>query len=254
MKNLLVCLQQFGLSDLESRSYEMALGLGVFSASILASRLDVPRSTARYTCESLVQKGFMIKTKKANTKLFMAENPTKLFALLHAEEERLEKKKDKLLCTIKELQHIYKPYAKTPKVTFYEGIDEVTRMLDDLLSPVATNPLAETLYAFGAGDYISLREPEIVKKFRSKSLKKYKRSMIIRAPKYKHLYYGEQTPKQYFRYIDEWKVDIQITRDAIAIISLEETSPIGLIIQHQDIADAFQQIFMEVWRGGGEEA
>lgn len=120
MKNILTFLKEFGLSELEARVYEIALGLGTFPASIIGNRLNIPRSTARYTCESLVHKGLMIETKKANTKLFVAENPTKLFALHNTEEERLIQRKEQLMTFVKELQQVYNPNAKLPRVTFYE--------------------------------------------------------------------------------------------------------------------------------------
>lgn len=120
MKNISAFLKEFGLSELEAEAYRISLGLGTFPASILGNRISIPRSTARYTCESLVHKGLMIETKKANTKLFMAENPTKLFALYNAEEERFIRRKEQLMTIVKELQQVYDPNAKLPKVTFYE--------------------------------------------------------------------------------------------------------------------------------------
>ena len=168
----------------------------------------------------------MIEAKKANTKLFVAENPTKLFSMFHAEETRLMRKKEQLGAAIKELQQVYNPDAKLPKVTFYEGIDGVERMLDDLLKSPKPNTPQNTLCAFGAGDYIIEKEPEIVKEFRSKSMKKYKSAMIIRSPKYKHLYLNGKGKDRFFRYIEELKVDIQIADDTIAILSLEQASPI----------------------------
>lgn len=84
-------------------------------------------------------------------------------------------------------------------------------------------------------------------------MKKYKTTMIIRSPKYQHLYTDSQKQNRYFRHIDELKVDIQIAEDTIAILSLEHASPIGLIIKHQDIANAFRQIFMELWMRGDKD-
>ena len=249
MKNISAVLGDFGLSKVEAQVYEIALGLGTFPASILGNRLGIPRSTARYTCESLVQKGLMVATKKANTKLFVAENPTKLFVMFHAEEDQLMRKKEQLSHAVKELQRTYNPDAKIPKVMFYEWIDGVGRMLDDLLKSTQSKSHSPpmTLCAFGAGDYISWQEPNIVNKIRSKSLKKYKSAMIIRAPKYKYLYENWIKKDKYFQYIDELKVDIQIAEDTISILSIEHSSPIWLIIKHQDIANAFRQIFMELW-------
>ena len=126
-------------------------------------------------------------------------------------------------------------------------------MLDDLLKSPVPNAPPSTLCAFGAGDYIFRKEPEIVKKFRAKSMQKYKTTMILRAPKYKDLYTNGKKQNQYFQYIDELKVDIQIAEDTIAILCLEHTSPIGLVIKHQDIANAFRQIFMELWMRGEKE-
>lgn len=120
MKNVSSFLSEFGLSDLEVQVYKISLGLGTFPVSILGNCLGIPRSTARYTCETLVRKGLMIESKRANTKLFIAENPNALFTMLNAEEERLLRKKEQLSATIKELQQIYNPNAKMPKVTFYE--------------------------------------------------------------------------------------------------------------------------------------
>lgn len=154
MKSASAFLAELGLSTLEAEIYETALGLGTFPASVIANRLNIPRSTVRYTCESLVRKGLMIETKKANTKLFVAENPTKLFSMLNAEEERIVRKKEQLASTIKELREMYNPDAKIPKFAFYEGVDGMDRMLDDLLkTPIQGEP-PKTLYAFGATDYL----------------------------------------------------------------------------------------------------
>ena len=56
MENISKVLAEFGLSKLEAQTYEVAIALGTFPASTLGNRLGIPRSTARYTCESLVHK------------------------------------------------------------------------------------------------------------------------------------------------------------------------------------------------------
>jgi len=57
---------------------------------------------------------------KANTKYFQAENPTKLFAIMYQEEEKLKQKKQKLNNIVSDLQKLYNPNAKIPKITIYE--------------------------------------------------------------------------------------------------------------------------------------
>ncbi len=65
----------------------------------------------------------MVETKKGNTKLFIAENPTKLFSIIYEQEADLIRKKERLSQVVSELEQRYNPQAKLPKITFYEGID-----------------------------------------------------------------------------------------------------------------------------------
>ncbi len=221
----------------------MALSLGTFAASTLGMRLSLPRSTARYTCESLVRKGLMIETRKANTKLFAAENPTKLFSILHEQEAELIRKKEQLSVTVKELEQKYNPNAKLPKITFYEGIDGIGRMLDELL----THPT--TLYSFGAGDYFLEKEPELILNFRKKAKHAYKKVFVMRSPKYRHLHEKDPLNYQtkYFQSLNELEVDFQITDDMLSITSIKQSIPVGILIKHKEIVNAFTQIFQELW-------
>lgn len=231
-----------GLTPQESTAYKTALWLGTFAASSLGNILKIPRSTARYTCEALVRKWLMIETKKANTKLFIAENPTKLYSLLYNEEEELKKKKEHLALTIKELQQQYDPDAKIPKITFYEGIDGIERMFDEMLMKDGT------LLSFGAGDYYMEKYPDLVKNFRKKSQKQNQKVLIFRGNKYKDLHKNDnRSTHRYFSTIDEFKIDIQIKEDKLSIVSLENSFPIGILIKHQSIVNGFAQIFHELW-------
>lgn len=210
----------------------------------MGTRLGIPRSTARYTCELLIRKGLMIETKKGNTKLFIAENPTKLFSILHEQEAEIVRKKEQLTRVVKKLEQKYNPDAKIPKVTFYEGVDGIERMFDELL----LNPT--TLYSFGAGDYFLQKEPKMIQNFRKKSKNVYKDTYVMRAQKYKSLRTKkiEHRYNQYFQFIEELKVDIQIVNDVLTIASLENSSPIGVVIKHQEIVHAFKAIFIELWK------
>lgn len=236
-------LIHLGLSSQESTVYQVALGLGTFAASTLGNILKIPRSTARYTCEALVRKWLMIETKKANTKLFVAENPTKLYSLLYDEEEELKKKKEHLAFTIKELQEKYDPNTKLPKVTFYEGLDWIERMFHGLLTK------GSSLYSFSAGDYFLQKEPELIQRYRTKSNYAHKNVQIIRAKKYEPLHKNDPSfmQTQYYQNINELRIDIQIAGDTLSIASMENDYPIGILIKHDAIAQGFQQIFQEIW-------
>ena len=244
MNNTINYLQDFWLTELEAKVYEKSISLWNFAASNIANILKIPRSTARYTCETLVNKWFMQVNKKANTKYFLAENPTKLFAILYDEEEKLKQKKSKLNNIVTELQNIYNPKAKIPKITIYEWLDWIEKMFDNLVENQTT------LYSFWAWDYFLQKEEEFIKKFRKKSIKSYDNVYIIRAPKYEKLHKNDVVKQKtkYFKHIEELKIDIQIVDDKMTITSLWEPTPIWILIKHKEIIDAFKQIFTEIWK------
>jgi len=242
MSTLTNNLIEFWLTKIEAEIYEISIVLWQFAASNIANILKIPRSTARYTCESLVNKWFMKVFQKANTKYFQAENPTKLFAIMYQEEEKLKQKKQKLNNIVSNLQKLYNPNAKIPKITIYEWIDGIEKMSDELLKD------SNEMLSFWAGDYFLEKYPNIIETFRKKSKKQYKKVKILRAKKYEYLHQNDKRSEhRYFNHIDELKIDIQITEDKISIISLDNSVPTGILIRHQDIVNGFKEIFKELW-------
>lgn len=238
-------LEDFWLTELESDIYQAALPIGLFAASMLSLKLKIPRTTARYACMALVEKWLMTEIKRRNTKLFCAENPTKLYAILNMEEESLRKRRERAAESIKRLQETFDPEARRPKVSLYEWLENVEEMYGKMLEK-PTN-----LYSFSAGDYFLSKVPDAVTRFRKKSPAKYEHVWIIRSPKYAPLHTGPKagTLTRYFRTIDELKVDIQIVEDRMSIVSVDGAVPMGLLIEHREIVETFRQLFREVWNG-----
>ncbi len=237
-------LASIGLEPLESKLYITALSFGTVPASVLANKLAIPRSTARYTCEQLIRKKLMIETKRGNTKLFTAENPTKLASILYDEGMALKQKQNQLPLITSTLQKIYNPHTSIPDVTFYEGDDGVEKMLMDLSQEPGE------MYSFGAGDYFNTKMPDLVKKFRHNAHKVLREIYVIRSPKYRELHEGKiekQLHTHYFKYIEELKMDVQIREETIGITSIFDNAPIGILIKHKEIAEEFQKIFKELW-------
>lgn len=242
-------LNSLWLENLESQVYITALAFWTVPASILANKLSIPRSTARYTCEQLVRKKLMTEAKKWNAKLFTPENPTKLASILYEQELELKRKRNDLTNITQQLQKIYNPYTNIPDVTFYEGDEGVQKMLDifsDLPGEVRT---------LSAGDYISERNPELVKRFRQRAMQINRDIYVIRAAKYKKVHESKNEKHyktRYFRHLDELKIDIQIREGTIWLVSILDNAPIGIMIKHQEIADEFQKLFQELWSWANE--
>jgi hypothetical protein len=107
-----------------------------------------------------------------------------------------------------------------------------------------------SLYSFGAGDYFLQKEPHLIESFRKKSRNVYQDTYVMRAKKYQplHLKAVPHRHNRYFQFIEELKVDIQIVDDVLTIASLENIAPVGIVIKHQVIVDAFKAIFIELWK------
>lgn len=127
-------LQKLGLNETEIKVYLAMLSSGTTPASVLARRTGLPRSTARYNCQQLVQAGLVITGTKNNATLYTAKNPDSLFALLEKDREALKKKSAQVSNIIGALKNMYNPKTSLPKVTFYEGVDGVISMLDDVIN------------------------------------------------------------------------------------------------------------------------
>lgn len=146
-------LTSLGLEHQESKVYLQALTLGTSPASIIAKRCDLPRSTARYTCEQLVAKQLMIESQKGNTKLFTPENPEKLKKLLDLQQERLELRSQKLDSKLQDLKRLYNPYTVIPKMRFYEGVQGIIELVEDVFT--------EAVPIFGALSMTEEMHPDI---------------------------------------------------------------------------------------------
>lgn len=72
---------------------------------------------------------------------------------------------------------------------------------------------------------------------------------MLRSEKYRTLHNDDPIKKKtkYFRTLEELKVDIQIIDDRISISSVENNAPMGVLIKHAEIANAFSEIFHELW-------
>ncbi len=131
-------LKSIWLENNEAKVYLEAIKLWPTQASIIWKTLNIPRTTARYACEELFSKNLMSKSKKWNTIIFTAEKPNLLKNQIQIQKNKLEKNEHNLDKIMWELLWFYNPYAKLPKVTFYEWEDWIKKLLEDSLTSKET--------------------------------------------------------------------------------------------------------------------
>lgn len=131
-------LQQIGLTKNEINIYLTSLSLGQTTSSILWKKTGMTRSTARYTCQSLVNKNIMNCISKKDHFLYSAEKPEKI-------RRNLEKQSDKIQTTIQnfdsvlpELEKYINPFVQKTEIKYYQGVEWIKEIFLDVLNESKT--------------------------------------------------------------------------------------------------------------------
>lgn len=124
--NISNVLKQIGFSENEISVYLGSLELGLSSAQDIAKKANIKRTTAYSVLESLVQRGFIGKTKDRGKTRFLVEPPDKLLFMILNIESQLKN-------MLPELQALYNRKNKKPKIFFYEGKGAIQTVYEDTL-------------------------------------------------------------------------------------------------------------------------
>lgn len=127
-------LKNLWLSENEINVYLSAISLWQTTSSVLWKKTWLTRSTARYTCQSLVAKNLMNCVNKQDYHLYTAESPKKLKYILDKEIQKIENKIDQVNDIIPQLENLVNPHAILPKVKYYQWVDGIIEIFDDVLS------------------------------------------------------------------------------------------------------------------------
>lgn len=232
-------LQQVGLSEKESEIYLALLPRGKAPASLLAKQLNLPRSTVKFTCDLLVQKRLIQETAQGNATFYIPESPDKLLEMLDRKQRMFDDSREELERNMAALTTLYNPQTSLPKVRFYDGKEAFVEMFNEL------SKIDADRYTFSGGDYMKAILPEAVQNYRQEVYSHDKKVFVMRSPKYKSADAGPHT--KYFKALEELKVHFLVTGDVLAIGSINPSAPMGIRIEHPEIAEAFREIFKDMW-------
>jgi|GEM_PF-1001188 len=124
-------LLELGMNGKEIQSYLSLLELGEQPASIIAKKIKIPRSSALFLLNSLVEKGFAIKKcKSANLSHFSAIQPHEIKHLLDHRKQKLDQQMKKFETLSPELANIAKNFLPQSKIGYFDGIEGTLKMID----------------------------------------------------------------------------------------------------------------------------
>lgn len=124
--------EQLGFTRNESSIFLALAEVGKSTASLLAKRVGIPRTTAYSVLESLVQKGVVSLEQKGSSTFYSCNKPVSLLRMIEEEQERVAEQ----VHVARQLVEMVGPYFKSrhfsiPKIQFFEGRQNVNNMLYD---------------------------------------------------------------------------------------------------------------------------
>jgi sugar-specific transcriptional regulator TrmB len=242
--NLLITLQNYGLSEKEARVYLTVLELGTSIASTIARRAELNRVTTYTILEDLKMDGIVNETIKEGVKYYSVISPDILLKQL---EQKYESFKEK----VPELLAMAEKFGSKPRVQFFEGLEGVKKMYNDLLTSTT-----EPICAFLGLESISTKLHEYLnKEFLPQRIKLGIKAKVISHTGEKNKAYksmDKQTLKETRMIKDNAFIlhhEINIygeDRVAIAMFNHEEMS--ALIIHSKKFHDTLLSIFNFIWK------
>lgn len=244
-------LQKFGLKNPEIDVYTLLLQLGAQPASIIAKKLQLKRTTTRTYLENLTKLGLIRFQLKDRTQYFFAEKPQAALDMLKNQKERaihrLEENINAFGSIIPELNSLIQTDSLIPKITSYEGLDELKRMYQDTLTAeteiLCLSSVDDLIELFGAeydNWYVKKRAQKniplryITKDTPQERQERQKDSELLRQ--------SRLLPPHSFSISNE----INIYDNKVSIITLKEEK-IGVLIESQEIARTMRIIFEVLW-------
>jgi HTH-type transcriptional regulator, sugar sensing transcriptional regulator len=243
--SLLITLQEYGFSDKEAKVYLTALEIGSSPASTIARRSEIKRVTVYTILEDLKKKWIASETTKENVKYYSVISPD---SLLRQVEQKYESLKEK----IPELMALADKFGNRPKTQFFEGLEWVKRMYDDLLTSIN-----EPIYAFMGRENTSPKlrayfdHEFIPQRVKNKIWAKVILSESQESLEYKKMHHNKKklTDTIMIKYdnLQEW-IEINIYGDFKVMIAMRSEEDISwIIISSKKLHDALLNIFNFIW-------
>ncbi len=236
-------LKKLGLSDKEIKVYLSCLKLGPSPVRKVAIEAGINRGTTYDILKDLIELGLVSYYHQAKKQYFIAEDPAKLKDVLEQKQQQLEKIKTDVDEIIPQLKSIYDNAKSKPVVKFYEGEAGIKVVLQDVLESCQANLLKE-YYVYSSS---------AIKKYIYEVFPEFTPQRINKGIEVKVISIG---PGGETKGLDERKwlskkesapTYTLIYANKVAMISVDNEKPIGVIIQDQNIFKTQKMIFEFAW-------
>lgn len=221
-------LSALGLNEHEIKIYLANLRLGSSLVNEISSAAKLNRTSCYDLLKGLENKGFVSYAIKSGKRYYQATHPNKIKDLLKEKEKLVEK-------ALPELALLHKSVVKKPSVEVYIGKEGVKSIFEDILRDADSFvTIASKKHLFKLFKYYF---PHFVKRRIDKGIKA---RLITDAEPY-------DKKANYKVLKKKFKTATWVYNDKIAMVSLDEVEPIGIIIKEKNFADTYRMMFDIIW-------
>jgi sugar-specific transcriptional regulator TrmB len=240
-------LIELGFNQKEAKVYLALLELGPSTATEIARKAQINRTTAYDILDSLAGDGLINLLGETKIQKYAAESPEKVIKFL---ENKISKTKEQLSMAqvlLPQLLSIYSTKEK-PKVKFYEGVEGMREAFEDTL----TAEREILAYAVGEDMYQALSDKYFKDYFKRRTLKNIRVRVIAPdTPESRAVVVNDTqelrtsllVPKEQFYF----SIEMNIYSNKVMVASWREK--FAIIIESAEIADAQRKIFELSWLG-----
>ena len=242
-------LKQLGLNDNEILVYEELLKSGKQKASQISKKTPLKRGLIYKTLEDLEEKGLIIREDAKNiVSTFTPIHPNVLKGLAENQLKTAQNAQESLQNEIGSLISMYNLANNKPGVEFYEGIEGIKKVINDVLT--ATETVCTII------DLEQLEQDTPIKKINTEHLKQRKLKKIYKKILVPNTAYSRNNLKNYNPEITELRIlpkkihiesTMQIYDNKITYATSKKNARIGMIITDESTYLMHKNIFEILW-------
>ena len=250
-------LENNGFTDKEALIYVSLLELGGGFPSRVAQYSGIKRATAYDVLTALSIRGLINEIERKNKLFYQIEKPEKVLKYTQNQANKAQDAVNNMKELIPEISSLFNSFKNNSKVTYYEGVDGIKSMYEDILN--VTKPYKMLIYS-KANDLVPYGISErFIKEYMEKKIRLgITTDMLVpdTGKNRKHIdFYTKNTPEKFYptvKYIAPEKFDfngeIMIDGDSkIAIINYGENKLIGVMMEDKAINKMMRVIFELSW-------
>jgi len=230
-------LNQFGLTDNESKVYLGLLELGPSLAGTISRKTGIHRRNIYDITERLIKKGIIGYIVKNNRKLFEAADPNRFSEIINEKQEQLNE-------SLPELSLLYEKTKEKQETNFYTGVEGLKNVFQDQLKINGKDN--KEILILGASKSAFEVLPFYFKWYDKDRVKNKIKVRIIASEELRKI------PLSKVRYLPQKYANplaINIYKDKVAII-LWKKPPLAIVIKEKEIADSYRNYFELMWKMG----